>query len=130
VETLRSLFTTADALLAVSPEDLAPVLLQLARSHAQGAGFWPDSILNEQSLTGEPDTGYPYDKKARVEAHVNEAWQSLQRDGFIAPSPGQNGRNAMVGCRSPERAKKHANPPIRLSAFEPRGPFPGRCCIR
>jgi hypothetical protein len=75
METLRSLFTTADASLAVSPEDLAPVLLQLARARVQGAGFWPDSIV----ITGEPDTGYPYHKKARVEAHVNEAWQCLQR---------------------------------------------------
>ena len=66
VETLRSLFTTADALLALSPEDLGPVLLRLARTRVQGAGFWPDSILNEQlSIThnscadrgAQPDIG-------------------------------------------------------------------------
>ena len=39
METLRSLFPTADALLAVSPEDLAPVLLRLARARLQPAGF-------------------------------------------------------------------------------------------
>jgi hypothetical protein len=50
VETLRSLFPTADALLAMSPEDLAPVLLRLARARTQGAGFWPDSILNEGAI--------------------------------------------------------------------------------
>ena len=40
METLRSLFPTADALLAISPEDLAPVLLRLARARLQPAGFW------------------------------------------------------------------------------------------
>jgi hypothetical protein len=57
METLRSLFPTAEQLLQVSPEDLAPVLLRLARNHLQPAGFWPDSILNEGSITGEPDSG-------------------------------------------------------------------------
>ena len=42
METLRSLFPTADALLAVSPEDLAPMLLRLARARVQGVGFWPE----------------------------------------------------------------------------------------
>ena len=53
METLRSLFPTADALLATSPEDLAPVLLRLARARLQPAGFWHDSILNEAGVTGE-----------------------------------------------------------------------------
>jgi hypothetical protein len=49
MEALRSLFPTADALLAVSREDLASVLLRLARARVQGVGFWPDSILNERT---------------------------------------------------------------------------------
>jgi uncharacterized protein (TIGR02391 family) len=93
VETLRSLFPTADALLAVSPDDLAPVLLRLARARLQPVGFWPDSILNERSITGEVDNAYPHYKKAQVEELVNEGWQCLQRDGLVGPSPGQNGRN-------------------------------------
>jgi uncharacterized protein (TIGR02391 family) len=117
VETLRLLFTTADALLAVSPEDLAPVLLRLARARVQGAGFWPDSILNEQNLTGEPDTGYPYHKKGQVEAHVSEAWQCLQRDGLIVPSPGQNGRNGWMSLtRAGEEACKSADAFERIRA--------------
>ena len=80
VETLRSLFPTAEQLLAVSPEDLAPVLLRLARNHLQPAGFWPNSILNEGSITGEPDSGYPHYKKAQVGALLNEAWECLRRD--------------------------------------------------
>jgi hypothetical protein len=94
VETLRSLFPTGDALLAISPEDLAPLLL--ARARLQPAGFWPDSILNEPGVTGEPDNAYPHYKKTQVEAHVHEAWQSLEREGLIGPSPGMNGRNGWM----------------------------------
>jgi len=58
-------------------------------------------------LTGEPDTGYPHYKKAQVEAHVNEAWQCLKRDGFIGPSPRQNGRNGWMSLtRAGEEASK------------------------
>jgi uncharacterized protein (TIGR02391 family) len=117
METLRSLFPTADALLAVSPEDLAAVLLRLARARVQGAGFWPESVLNEQTPTGEPDSGYPYYKKAQVEAHVNEAWQCLQRDGFIGPSPGQNGCHGWVSLtRAGEEACKSADAFERVRA--------------
>jgi Protein of unknown function (Hypoth_ymh) len=83
----------------------------------KASDFWPDSILNEQTLTGEPDTGYPYYKKAQVEEHLNEAWQCLQRDGFIAPSPGQNGRNGWMSLtRAGEEACKSADAFERVRA--------------
>jgi hypothetical protein len=110
VETLRSLFPTADALLAISPEDLAPLLLRLARARLQPAGFWPDSILNEPGVTGEPDNAYPHYKKTQVEAHVHEAWQSLEREGLIGPSPGMNGRNGWMSLtRAGEEACKSSD---------------------
>jgi len=94
VETFRSLFPTAEHLLTISPEDLAPVLLRLTRGRRQGGGiFWPESITQERSVTGEPDTNYPYHKKAQVEALVNEAWGCLHGDGLIMPAPDSNGRN-------------------------------------
>ena len=96
VETLRSLFPTAEQLLAVEPEALAPTLLKLARNRLGPSGFWQDSILTEQSITGEPDNAYPFYKKAQVGAHVNEAWECLRRDGLIVQSPGMNGRNGWM----------------------------------
>jgi uncharacterized protein (TIGR02391 family) len=104
------LFPTAEKLLALSPEDLAQVLLKLARIRLQSAGFWPDSILNEGSETGEPDTGYPYYKKAQVETLVNEGWDCLRRDGLITPSPGSNGRNGWMSLtRAGEEAAQSVN---------------------
>jgi uncharacterized protein (TIGR02391 family) len=96
METLRSLFPTAEQLLAVEPEPLAPTLLKLARNRLGPSGFWQDSILTEQSITGEPDNAYPFYKKAQVGAHVNEAWECLRRDGLIVQSPGMNGRNGWM----------------------------------
>jgi hypothetical protein len=42
-ETLLSLFPQANDLLAVGPEDLAPILLRLAAAHGGGM-FWPDAV--------------------------------------------------------------------------------------
>jgi hypothetical protein len=109
MDTLRALFPTAEELLAMKPEDLAPVLLKLARGHRQGPDkmFWPDAIVQDSTtklITGEPDA-YPFHKKAAVEALVNEAWDFVRRDGLIAPAPGMNGRNGfMVFTRAGEEA--------------------------
>jgi uncharacterized protein (TIGR02391 family) len=107
MDTLQSLFPTAEELLALEPEALAPMLLRLAREHRQGGGmFWPETIMQSPTrlITGEPD-GYPFHKKAQVEALVNEAWDCLRRNGLIAPAPGMNGRNGwMVFSRAGEEA--------------------------
>jgi uncharacterized protein (TIGR02391 family) len=68
--------------------------------------FWPEAIMQSPTrlITGEPD-GYPFHKKAPVEALVNEAWDCLRRNGLIAPAPGMNGRNGwMVFTRAGEEA--------------------------
>ena len=56
MDTLYSLFPTADQLLALSPEDLAPVLLSLARARRQGPEmmFESNSVTQPLSITGEP----------------------------------------------------------------------------
>jgi uncharacterized protein (TIGR02391 family) len=106
-ETLLSLFPQADDLLAVAPEDLAPILLRLAA--AQGCGmFWPDAAAEIKIGSGmatEQQFGYPYDKKLRIEKLLGEAWNCLSRDGLIMPASGMNGRNGyMVVTRAGESA--------------------------
>jgi hypothetical protein len=46
METLQSLFPTADELLATPLEDLAPVLLRLASKRLQAAGFVPEAVTH------------------------------------------------------------------------------------
>jgi hypothetical protein len=58
METLRSLFPTADSLLAMSPDDLAPFLLRLVRDQRQGSRmFWPGGITQGKSITGDRGDG-------------------------------------------------------------------------
>jgi uncharacterized protein (TIGR02391 family) len=95
---LLSVFPTADELLATSPEDLAPILLRLAQQ-AGGPSFWPPSVAEITRGTGIETTvefAYPYYKKSQVESLINEAWESLRRDGLIMPAPGINGQNGRM----------------------------------
>ena len=93
------------------------MLLRLARARLQPAGFWPKLILNEPGVPGEPDNTYPFYRKTQVEAHVHEAWQCLQRDGLIGPSPGMNGRNGWMSLtRAGEEACKSADAFDRVRA--------------
>jgi hypothetical protein len=100
METLASFFPTADEMLAMSPEDLAPILLKLARQRRQSGGmFWPDSVVEIKLGTGMATTiefAYPYHKKSQIEALLNETWEFLRRDGLIMPAPDTNGRNGWM----------------------------------
>ncbi len=96
MEALHSLFPNADDLLAMQPEELAPIFLKLAAERQQGAGFWPENVTQVIVGTGmaaTPIGGYPYHKQAAVDALINRTWNWLERNGFIEPSPGINGRN-------------------------------------
>ena len=97
METLLTFFPTADELLAMSPDDLAPILLKLAAQ--AGLMFWPDALTETKHGTGmtmETDFAYPFHKKQQVTSHVNEALEILRRDGLIMPAPDQNGRNGYM----------------------------------
>ena len=107
MDTLQSLFPKAEDLLAITPEDLAPVLLRLARDQRQSGGlFWPDAVMRERSVTGE-SAGYPFQMKVAVNSLVTEAWSCLGRDELIRAAPDINGRNGyMVLTRAGEEAAK------------------------
>ena len=100
METLFSLFPTPEALLEMTPDDLAPILLRLARSHRQSGGmFWPESVPQITTGTGMAATnefGYPYHTKAKVQALLTETWEYLRREGYVMPAPDTNGRNGWM----------------------------------
>jgi hypothetical protein len=90
METLLSVFPTADDLLGMSPDDLAPILLKLAAQ--AGPMFWPDAVTEIKRGTGIATTtefAYPFHKKPRVTSLLGEAWEILRRDGLIMPAPDQ-----------------------------------------
>jgi len=88
METLQSLFPTAEELLATPLDDLAPVLLRLASSRLQAAGFIPEAVTEVMIGTGmaaTADNGYPFHKKAQVDTLLSRAWNWLERNGYIEP---------------------------------------------
>jgi hypothetical protein len=52
METLQTLFPTAEELLSTPLEDLAPILLRLASLRLQGAGFVPEAVTEVTIGTG------------------------------------------------------------------------------
>ncbi len=96
MDTLQTLFPTAEELLSTPLEDLAPILLRLASMRRQGAGFVPEAVTEitiGSGFAATQDNGYPSHKKAQVDLLLSRAWNWLERSGYIEPSPGINGRN-------------------------------------
>lgn len=85
----------ADQLLAMPVSDLAEIILKIAKDISQSAGFTYEGVTQVTLGTGTTayhDRGYPPHKKPQVDAHLNRAWNLLERDGFIEPAAGINGR--------------------------------------
>lgn len=85
----------ADQLLAMPVSDLAEIILKIAKDISQSAGFTYEGVTQVTLGTGTTayhDSGYPPHKKPQVDAHLNRAWNLLERDGFIEPAAGINGR--------------------------------------
>ena len=93
METFLSLFPDANQLLKIQPEDLAPVLLRLALPHIQSAGFMPSAVTQVSDVDLTKGKDYPFDKKAAVNRLLNSTWNWMEREGFIEPAEGMNGRN-------------------------------------
>ena len=96
METLHSIIPSADELLATPIEDLAPILLRLAAARMQGAGFIPEAVTQINVGAGMAATAmgaYPMHRQAQVDAVLSKAWNWLEREGYIEPSAGMNGRN-------------------------------------
>src|SRR5258708_39995119 len=88
---LFSLFPDAGELLKLAPEDIAPVLLGMALSQRQAAGFTPESVTKAPVSELVEGKDYPYPKNQLVDRLVNGAWNWLEREGYIERSPGING---------------------------------------
>jgi len=84
--TLYDLIPDADSVLALEPEELAGVGLELITLGAAAGG---PSRLHSTSFA-HPDTlgPFPQHKRNQVEYAMAEGWNWLVREGLIAPAPG------------------------------------------
>jgi len=83
--TLAELIPDPDAVLALEPEELAGVALELLSS----SGPNEPSRLHPSSFTSSQTIGdYPRNRKEEIEFALVEGWQWLVQEGLIAPRPG------------------------------------------
>ncbi|MCK4619385.1 MAG: hypothetical protein KAT52_05535, partial [Desulfobacterales bacterium] len=83
--TLAEIIPDPDAVLALEPEELAGVALELLSS----SGPNEPSRLHPSSFTSSQTIGdYPRNRKEEIEFALIEGWQWLVQEGLIAPRPG------------------------------------------
>ena len=95
--TLISLVPDVDMLLALAPEELAFIVLQLANEHKQHNGLiHPQALLSQ--INGSPNLsdGYPQNRQNDAELAFCEAWSWLAVQGLLIPDAGANGNNGWM----------------------------------
>ena len=91
--TLTSLIPDVEVLLALAPEELAEIVLQL--SMERGAKCHLQAIASDIHGNGGA-VGYPQDRKDDATLALAEAWNWLSVQGFLIPEPGSNGNNGWM----------------------------------
>lgn len=91
MRTLFDIMPEVDNLLALEPEEVGGVILQILIS----AGPGEQSILNRNNflLNGYGIEKYPRNKKNMLERVLMEGWVWLESEGLIAPDPTQSNGN-------------------------------------
>lgn len=91
---LTEIFPDPDLLLVLAPEDLAPVVLSLAKDALQNGIVHPQAIFQQvHGPNNDHSKGYAQNKKQAAETALNHAWNWLQRNGLVIPQAGMNGNN-------------------------------------
>src|SRR6266404_1786734 len=78
----------AGSLLALGPEDLGMILLQLLQKQPGGGNFTKSNL--EMPVWNANTTAYPYHKRMPVARAISEAWQWLQNEGLLMVAPDQS----------------------------------------
>lgn len=100
---LHRLIPDAQAMLDLEPEELAGYLLEFLSSPDGG------NSLNRHNI-GLPHVveGYPRHFQTQLSEAILEAWMFLEREGFVAPSPGGGGDWYFITRRG-KRVAGHVN---------------------
>ncbi|RQP98896.1 hypothetical protein [Burkholderia stagnalis] len=96
MSTLQMIVPDVEVLLRMAPEELAPILLKLAKQNRQNGMFTTATVTPYLYGTNyDSNTGYPRQKQAEIDVALAEAWNWLQVTGLMVPASEPNGRN---GC--------------------------------
>jgi uncharacterized protein (TIGR02391 family) len=90
---------SVELLLALAPEELAPILLRRASGVLQHGMFNTDQVSGDHMLYPGPipnSKGYPVGHQEEIGIAIAEAWGWLSINLLIAPASGINGRNGWL----------------------------------
>jgi uncharacterized protein (TIGR02391 family) len=123
---LSDVIPDVNVLLKLPPEELAPILLRLAKQHAEQGRFHPNNLAMITVGTGMAAMDvpcYPDHRMNEVDTVLSEAWQWLRVNILIVPAPGTNGQSGwMVFSR---RGVDLANPSEKdFARFRDAAAFP------
>src|SRR5271169_1309640 len=123
METLNSLIPDVNVLLAMEPEELAPVLMKLAQQQIQRDMFLEESItVAYDGSLNIPALSYPRQREAEIEAVLSEAWAWLRINMLVMPASGPNGRNGWM--KFSRRGTKLLTGQIQFDRFREAAAFP------
>jgi uncharacterized protein (TIGR02391 family) len=93
MKTIVSLIPDVKVLIALAPEELAEVVLQLAGEHKQNNTIHIQALISQ--IDGNPgaNDGYPRNSRRDAQIALAEAWNYLLVQGLLIPEPGYNGSN-------------------------------------
>jgi uncharacterized protein (TIGR02391 family) len=108
---ISSIIPDPESLLALEPEELAGVVLEHLNSIPPSEAR---SLLNANNICVEYGIrGYPQEYYDRVSQALMEAWVWLEREGLIAPRPGEQTHGWVFITRRGQRLKQATD----LAAF-------------
>lgn len=94
--TLTSLVPDVDVFVGLAPEELAELVLQLAKEHRQNNLIHPQAIASHIDGTPGMNNGYPQNRRREAERALAEAWNWLRVQGLLIPETGSNGQNGWM----------------------------------
>lgn len=94
--TLVSLIPDVNVLVSLSQEELAGVILQLAKDYRQNNKIHIQAIASQIHSQPGQTNGYPANRIPEVEIALSEAWNWLTVQGLLIPELGTNGSNGWM----------------------------------
>jgi uncharacterized protein (TIGR02391 family) len=115
---IHSMILNAEDLLALEPEELAGVLLECLNSLEDNSQFLQlyNFLLPGQS----PALAYPQEYRDRINRALTEAWVWLEREGLIAPRPGDTARFMFITRRGKKLANRQGLDSYRHASLFPK----------
>jgi uncharacterized protein (TIGR02391 family) len=95
---LFELIPDVDALLALTPAELAPTLLHLAKQNKQSGSLMhkQDVAYDSGGHQYQQQGGYPAARRPEVAKSIAEAWNWLLVNSLVVPAEGTNGSSGFV----------------------------------